>query len=122
MCQDKISIYTYTAGETSAGKSTLINKILGKRIFQGKNHESTSTICKIRNSNTVSITVEHESGNREVKDLTETCNLETQEGERLLRDSLKNLTDLTTSRESMQYQSVEIGFPVPFLEVFVNDL
>ncbi|XP_062589246.1 uncharacterized protein LOC134250896 [Saccostrea cucullata] len=38
------------AGETSAGKSTLINRLVGKQIFTPDVSETTSTICRVRNS------------------------------------------------------------------------
>ena len=104
------------AGETSSGKSTLINRIIGKKIFKGRNLESTSTVCKIRNSESVRIIVENVSGKKEVIHLTE-CDVNTEGGLRKLRGTLKDLTDMTLSKESTQYQSVDIGFPIPFLKV-----
>lgn len=103
------------SGETSAGKSTLINKILGMRIFKGRNNESTSTICKIRNSASTRIITESMTGQIKETDLTET-----NDTEKALRDYLKNLTDMTSSKESMQYRSVDIGFPIPFLKVNIT--
>lgn len=96
----------------------MINKILGKRIFKGDNLESTGTICKIRNSERIALTVEHMSGEKEVKDLTDTCDLETKEGIENLRKTLNDLTNMTDSKKSVQLKSVDIGFPVPFLKVF----
>ena len=97
----------------------MINKILEKRIFKGRNSESTSTVCKIRNSESVQITVEHLSGQMEVIDLTDKCDSNTEEGLQILRGKLKDLTDMTLSQESKQYRSVDIGLPIPFLKVIV---
>lgn len=99
-------------GETSAGKSTLINKILEKRIFKGRNNESTSTICKIRNSAKTRILTESMTGQIDETDLTEKDDVE-----KALRDSLKKLTDMTSSKECIHFRSVDIGFPIPFLKV-----
>lgn len=99
-------------GETSAGKSTLINKILEKRIFKGRNNESTSTICKIRNSAKTRILTESMTGQIDETDLTEKDDVE-----KALRDSLKKLTDMTSSEECIHFRSVDIGFPIPFLKV-----
>ena len=112
-----LKIYTLFIGETSSGKTTLINKILGKNIFKARNHESTATICKIRNSDKVRIIVEHISAETDVVDLTETCNPETEEGEKNLKDELKKLTDMTSTQRSKYFKSVDIGFPIPLLEV-----
>lgn len=115
----KYKIYIFVllfAGETSSGKSTLINRIIGKKIFKGRNLESTSTVCKIRNSESVRIIVEDVSGKKEVIHLAE-CDVNTEGGLRKLRGTLKDLTDMTLSKESTQYQSVDIGFPIPFLKV-----
>ncbi|XP_061180762.1 uncharacterized protein LOC133189405 [Saccostrea echinata] len=104
------------AGETSAGKSTLINKILQKRIFKAKLRESTSTICKIRNSEEVKIITERINGKLETITLTEKCNLETEDGQKLLRDTLEKLTDMTSTEDSKNFRSVDVGFPIPFLK------
>ena len=109
--------FGFFVGETSAGKSTLINKILEKRLFRGRNLESTSTVCKIRNSESVRIIIENVSGKKEVIHLSE-CDVNTDEGLKKLRNVLKDLTDMTLSKESKQYRSVDIGFPIPLLKVF----
>ncbi|XP_062599161.1 uncharacterized protein in xynA 3'region-like [Saccostrea cucullata] len=103
------------AGETSAGKSTLINKILEMRIFKGRNMESTSTVCKIRNSDKVMIKTELENGEVERRDMSD-IDVLTRKGEKTLRDTLKNLTDMTIEKDSRKYKSVDIGLPVPFLK------
>lgn len=95
----------------------MINKILGKRIFKVRNNESTSTICKIRNLDTLRIITEHTNGETKVILLPRDCNLETKDGEKKMRDILKDLTDLTASKDSKKFQSVDIGFPIPFLRV-----
>lgn len=94
----------------------MIIKILGKKIFIPRNRESTSTICKIRNSKEVRIVVQPTSGRCEIRDLTGRLNPATNV-ESLLQEELKKLTDLTVSQEGKQYSFVDIGFPIPFLEV-----
>ncbi|XP_062596538.1 uncharacterized protein in xynA 3'region-like, partial [Saccostrea cucullata] len=100
--------------ETSAGKSTLINKLLQKRIFNARNKESTSTICKIRNSEEIKIITERVNG--EIQTIPLQCNIETEKGEKSLRDILNNLTDMTSSKDSKNFRYVDIGFPIPFLK------
>lgn len=104
------------AGETSAGKSTLINKMLGKMLFKGRNNESTSTICKLRNSERIRIVTTTMTGKTEETDFTGKCDLETKEGVRILRNFLKELTDMVSSTNSVTYRSVEIELPFSFLK------
>lgn len=104
-------------GETSAGKSTLINKILQKEIFKCRTNESTSTICKIRNSERVRIITESLTGQIEETDMTDRCDLATSKGVKVLRNYLKELTDKTSSKNTNKFRSVDIGFPIPFLMV-----
>ncbi|XP_052694686.1 uncharacterized protein LOC128172981 [Crassostrea angulata] len=104
------------AGETSAGKSTLINRILDMRIFKGRNLETTSTIVKLRNSNRVEITTESDTGAIKETDLTNECDLTSKDGVKVLRDYLKNMTDRTASQRSAQIRSVQIGLPIPLLK------
>lgn len=110
-------LYSHISGETSAGKSTLINKLLGKQLFKGRNNESTSTICKLRNSEKIKVITTNMQGQKEETDLTDKCNLETKEGVKMLRDFLKDLTDLTSSEKSVTFKSVKVEFPIPLLEV-----
>lgn len=56
-------------------------------------------------------------GQKEETDFTDKCNLETKEGVKMLRDFLKDRTDLTSSKTSFTFKSVEVGFPIPLLEV-----
>lgn len=110
-------MYEYIPGETSAGKSTLINKLLGKKLFKGRNNESTSTICKLRNSDKIRVKTTNMKGDEEETDLTDKCNLETKEGVKMLRDFLKDLTDLTSSEKGVTFKSVEVELTFPLLEV-----
>lgn len=114
------SLYTnlnYVLGETSAGKSILINKILNRRIFKGRNLETTSTIIKLRDSERVRIITENDAGKIKEKDFSDKYDLESKDGVKILRDYLKNMTDMTASQRSAQIRSVDIGLPIPFLKV-----
>lgn len=117
MMSQKSGLYLHISGETSAGKSTLINKLLGKQLFRGRNNESTSTICKLRNSEKIRVITTNIQGQKEETDFTDKCNLETKEGVKMLRNFLKDLTDLTSSEKSVTFKSVEVEFPIPLLEV-----
>lgn len=104
-------------GETSSGKSTLINKILQKEIFKGKNNESTSTICKIRNTDKIRIITENGSGKTKEIDLSNKYDLETNTGIRGFRKELEELIDLKKDSTYNEHCSVDIGFPIPLLKV-----
>nr|XP_022336257.1 transmembrane GTPase Marf-like [Crassostrea virginica] len=104
------------AGETSSGKSTLINKILQKEIFKGKNNESTSTICKIRNTDKIRIITENGSGKTKEIDLSNKYDLETNTGIRGFRKELEELIDLKKDSTYNEHCSVDIGFPIPLLK------
>ncbi|XP_062569208.1 uncharacterized protein LOC134231285 [Saccostrea cucullata] len=45
------------AGETSSGKSTLINSLIGENIMKSRTTENTSTICRIWNSENIGLKV-----------------------------------------------------------------
>lgn len=113
-----MSMYEYISGEISAGKTTLVNKLLGKQLFRCRNNEFTTTICKLRNSDKIRVKTTHMKGEKEETDLTDKCNLETKEGVKMLRDFLKDLTDLTSSEKSATIKSVEVELTFPFLEVY----
>lgn len=106
-------------GETSSGKSTLINKILGINLFKGRLLESTSTICKIRNSGQIKIITTKVTGEIKEKIFSDTCNLLNKECVREIRRYLKERTDLTQMQLDItaDFQTVDIGLPVPFLKV-----
>lgn len=110
-------MFMIISGQISAGKTTLINKMVGKNIFIARHGESTATICKIRNSDRIKIIVESENGDITEKDLTEQCNLDTEEGQQKLREEITKCTDLTKSKDSARHQSVDIGLPISFLKV-----
>lgn len=116
----KTNLNDLFTGETSSGKSTLINKILGKNIFRGRNVESTATVCKLRNCDKIRIIIEHISGEMETIDLSNECNLETKPGRKLMRGKLKELTDMTKSTKSKDFRCVDIGFHIPFLKVNIT--
>lgn len=86
-------------------------------LFKGRNNESTSTICKLRNSERIRIVTTTMTGKTEETDFTDKCDLETKEGVRMLRNFLKELTDMVSSTKSVTSRSVEIELPFSFLKV-----
>lgn len=104
------------SGETSSGKSTLINKILGIKLFQGKVLESTSTICKIRNSNQIRVFTTDNTGHTVLKYFSNKGRLQYKEGIQELREYLKKRTSVSPD-DSVDIQIVDIRLPAPFLKV-----
>lgn len=90
---------------------------MGKALFKPKTHESTSTICKVRNSTKIIIVTESISGGISVKDLTNTCDPNTGAGVTFLRNELEHLTDKSELGERSRYRSVDVGFPISILKV-----
>lgn len=86
-------------------------------LFKGRNQESTSTVCKLRNSERTRIITTTMTGETETTDFTDKCDLETKEGVKMLRDFLKERTDMKSSTKSVANRSVDIELPFPFLEV-----
>lgn len=113
----------FILGETSSGKSTLINLILNKKLIKDRILKTTSTFGKLRNSDRIRITTESDigtesdTGNIKENDFTEKCDLEIKDGVKVLRDYLKNMSYMTVFRKTAQIRSVDIRFPNPFLKI-----
>lgn len=86
-------------------------------MFKSRNNESTSTICKLRNSEKMKIIIEHSSGVTETIDLPDGCEHDYDGGTQKMRNALVNLTDMTLSKDSKKFRSVDISLPIPFLKV-----
>lgn len=82
--------------------------------------ETTSTIIKLRNSERIKIITESDAGKIEEKDFTDKCDLASKDGVKVLRDFLKDMTDMTASQRSAQIRNVDISLPIPFLQVITQ--
>lgn len=100
-------------GETSAGKSTLVNKILDMPILKTLVLSNNSTICKIRNSDRIRIITESETGDVEENDLTDSCDLGTEEGTLMLKELLYELN----GGYRYNIRLVDVGIPTSVLKV-----
>lgn len=94
-----------TIGETSAGKSSLLNLLMGEHILPREVLSSTSCICQIFNSEQKKAVVVDESNRTiEINDVT--------------RESLSKYLCVDRSNRKLQgYKSVDIYWPVPMLKV-----
>lgn len=97
-------------GETSAGKSSLLNLIIGEHILPREVLSSTSCICRIFNSEQKKAVVEDENGRHiEIDDVT--------------RETLTKYVSVDRSERNIQrYKTVDIYWPVPMLTVILNVL
>lgn len=64
--------------------------------------------------------IEHISGETETIALPEGCEEDSDGGKAKLRSTIKNLTDMTSSKESKTFRSVDIALPIPFLKVIFS--
>lgn len=93
------------AGETSAGKSSLLNLIMGEHMLPQEVLSSTSCICQIFNSKQKKAVVIDENGRSiKINDVT--------------KKSLSEYVCFDRSEKKLQrYKSVDIYWPVPMLKV-----
>ncbi|XP_052085101.1 uncharacterized protein in xynA 3'region-like [Mytilus californianus] len=97
------------AGETSAGKTTLINQLIGKKVFVTGNLATTGKITRIRDSETIKIkcftkeeTLKEE---KEVDDIKK------------LRSIIEKLTEIQiASQDGQDKYFVDVYLPVPILK------
>lgn len=92
------------AGETGAGKSSLLNLIMGEHVLPRQVLSSTSTICQIFNSEQKRAVVTDENGRKfKLDDVTE--------------ETLSQYVCVDRSGENKQrYKTVDIYWPVPMLK------
>lgn len=87
----------------------MINKILGKEIFSSELFESTSTICKIRNSKHKTIITRLNTGHDDIIPF---------DGYEVDSERIHNtIMELMESERSKTFAFVDVGFPIPFLKV-----
>lgn len=98
------------AGETSAGKSTLINLLIEKTVLVTSNTASTGTITRIRNSKELGLKCYSEDqllekhGN--IQDI------------KTLKSVIKKFTGIKNSEKDLKaINYVDVYLPVPFLKV-----
>lgn len=94
----------FSKGETSAGKTTLINQLVGKDTFFTNNLAATGTLCRIRDSKSLSVQIhskDHYTEEKVAANLDELASL------------LKQYTDIENNPPEM----IDVYLPVPILKV-----
>ncbi|XP_069115407.1 uncharacterized protein [Argopecten irradians] len=94
-------------GETSAGKSTLLNLLLGNKILPSSLRSNTSTVCRLRNKSQKMIKVHDKSGENVIHSRTFDDNITDETLRQELHAYISCKTDL--------YKFVDIYWPMPFL-------
>ncbi|XP_061190712.1 uncharacterized protein LOC133198710 [Saccostrea echinata] len=102
------------AGETSAGKSTLINRLVGTSLFKPQLAESTSTICRIRNSNDPIRKISYKVVNKENETVEERSIDPGSEG--TFVKCLQRYVDKDNDHVSKGIDHVDVSLYVPFLK------
>lgn len=112
------SICFHNTGETSGGKSTFINLLLGVDLLPHSALACTSTICRIHNSKEKKIEVTGKSKRPHALPLEKNLDSES------VRTLLKRYVTIQEPTESQigmveeeEYEFVDIYWPIPFLQV-----
>ena len=98
-------IFPFNLGETSSGKSTIINKLIGEKILPTNVAASTSKVCRIRFSKTLSVSIK-DADEQEIDTWTF-------KDKREMERKVKELA--TTSERNVVY--VDICMEIPMLKV-----
>lgn len=101
----KIHVVSFSLGETGAGKSSLLNLIMGEHVLSEEVLSSTSCICRIFNSEQKKAVVKDENGREiEISDVTK-------------KTLSKYVCVDRSEKKSQRYKIVDIYWPVPMLKV-----
>ncbi|XP_002732513.1 uncharacterized protein LOC100370751 [Saccoglossus kowalevskii] len=105
------------AGETSAGKSSLLNLILGEDILPFSHLSSTSTICILRWGERKKMRINYMFGRR-----ADEIELEG-ESEDVLKTLSKYVHQTRDREKRSNYESIEVFMPIPVLQngIFIVD-
>lgn len=96
-------------GETSAGKSTLLNTLVGRKIFPVSNVAATGKVCRVRNSDTLYVKTYDRHENL--------INEEIATSEQHLTEVIIRYSDTNrTSAETGNVFYVDVHMPVEFLK------
>ena len=102
-------------GETSAGKSSVINLILGEDILPHALLSTTSTICELKYGVKRAICIHFkENGTHTPAPMTHEL---VDSAEETYQQQIKNFVNLKKDREKTPYKKIELFLPHPLLQV-----
>ena len=108
----------YLPGETSSGKSTLLNLILGEQLLPYSVLSTTSTICELRYGDTPELVVHFKD--KGSGDTSRTVHLEkpTEGSEQSYLEQISQFVHRKTDREKgSDYEKIELFWPHDLLKV-----
>ena len=117
-------IYTYLQlpGETSSGKSTLLNLILGEQLLPYSVLSTTSTIVELRYGDTPKLVAHYK--NKESGNTTETVllNKPSEASEQSYLQQISSFVHLKENREGgSKYKKIELFWPHNLLKVVIRN-
>ena len=108
----------YLPGETSAGKSTLSNLMLGKQILPYSVLTTTSTICELRYGDTPKLVAHFKNKGSGDTSKTVLLNKPSEASEQSYLQQISEFVHLKTNREKgSDYEKIELFWPHNLLKV-----
>ena len=107
-------------GETSSGKSTLLNLILGEQILPYSLVSTTPTICELKYGTTPKLVAHYKDKNPETGHSTRTVKLGQSEGtsqQSYLDEISTFVQSKTASEKGSNYKKIELFWPHSLLKV-----
>ena len=107
--------HVWKTGETSAGKSSIINLILGKDLLPYSVLSTTSTICELKYGEKPAIRVHFK------EDSNEPIYRELGNSSGSFKEELEEFVNIKTEREKgSPYQKIELFWPHPLFKVTIQ--
>ena len=114
----------YNSGESSAGKSTFLNLILGEEVLPSSVLSTTCTICELKYAKERCLVAHFKTKDPKTGLLTKRIKLKKPEncGNKSYLDQITPYVHLESNRESgSEYKKVEIFWPHELLQVIIKN-
>ena len=102
-------------GETSAGKSSVINLMLGEDLLPSSTLSTTSTICELKYGEKPKIGVHFKNSGTESREPM--FHEFVTHGKEAFLEQVEQFVSLRSNREKTPYKKVELFWPHPLLQV-----
>ncbi|CAH3120313.1 unnamed protein product [Pocillopora meandrina] len=101
------------AGETSAGKSSVINLILGEDLLPSTTLSTTSTICELKYGEKLMVGVHYKPNGTKTP---EPAFHELSDGSKTYKEQIEKFVYVKEDREKTPYEKIELFFPHPLFK------